>query len=224
MEKSSRRNDNLLIRMRAALRRMLTESLSDQGIDTAKLTPLDDGDGFRFVLPADIASHRLIDPFLSRLGIKLRQEREGANADSRLRLRVALHCGLVVREEEGSYAGIPLKDCARLLDAQAGRDLLTENEQADLVVLLTDAFYQNVIAGGLSLDPGWFRRIPINVKESTGYGWAYVPGVPPPPFPDPAPAPRATEPPPRPSMSVVNVPGNSGSVRIDRIAGRDNHG
>ena len=37
---------------------------------------------------------------------------------NRLRLRVALHSGLLFREEgTGTYTGVPMKDCARLLDA-----------------------------------------------------------------------------------------------------------
>jgi hypothetical protein len=205
--KSGSRNDNLLLHMRADLRRILAETLGDQGIDIAALTVLDDGDGFRLLLPASVSSHALLDPFLGRLAIQLRRHREAANEANRLRLRVALHLGPLYLEHPGSYTGRPLTDCARLLDAPAGRALLDENPGADLVVLLTDVFYEVVVAGGMSLDPAWFRRIPIRVKETDRPGWAYVPGVAP-----PAPASPPAAPPPAAPPPAAPTPGSSVTI------------
>jgi hypothetical protein len=221
--KSGGRDDNLILRMRAGLREMLSSALSRQHIDIAKVTTLDDGDGFRLLLPADVPPHVLLDPFLSRLGIELREQRDAASAANRLRLRVALHSGLLFREPSGAYAGTPLKDCARLLDAPAGRKLLEENPGADMVVLLTEVFHRDVVAGGTSLDPAWFRRIPIRVKETDQHGWAYVPGVPP---ESPAPA-AARKPKPKPkrkksdSSVAIDMRDNSS---INTVVGGDYHG
>jgi hypothetical protein len=209
--------------MRADLREMLADTLSRQNIDETAPTTLDDGDGFRLLLPSTIPPHSLLDPFLSRLGIELRAHRAASNEANRLRLRVALHSGLLFREPSGSYAGTALKDCARLLDAQAGRDLLTENPGADMVVLLTDFFHQEVVAGGRSLDPGWFQRIQIKVKETNRYGWAYVPGVPPPPGEGKPSLDKPQPQPPSPSSSsvTVNVKGDSA---INTIVGGNQYG
>ena len=212
VEKSSGRNDNLLLRMRADLRDMLTSTLSRQNIDLAAVTMLDDGDGFRVLLPAGVPPHALLDPFVNRLGIELRAHRESAAAANRLRLRVALHSGLLHREESGSFTGRPLQACARLLDTPAGRELLTENPKADMVVLLTDGFYDDVVRSGTSLDPAWFRPIPIQVKETDGHGWAYLPGllVPAarPVRPESAPAPQNPAPQ-SPATSSVSITGGT---------------
>lgn len=226
VEKSGGRDDNLLLRMRADLRDILAGTLSRQRIDIAALTVLDDGDGFRLLLPADIAPHALVDPFLNRLGIELRAHRAAANPAHRLRLRVALHSGLLFREPSGSYTGIPLKDCARLLDAPAGRRLLADNPRADMVVLLTDAFYQDVVAGGTTVDPAWFRRIPVQVKETDRDGWAYLPGATPPPPPEPEPAEeRPATPAPsgeHHSTVTIHMPGDHNS--IGTVTGGNHYG
>ena len=178
--KSSGRTDALLVRMRRDLREILSETLERQGLDPARLTRIDDGDGFRYLIPADVAPpHAALDPFIERLGIELRIHREAANQASRLRLRIAVHSGLLYAEPEGTYTGVPLKDCARLLDADAGRDLLSAHPEADLVLLLTDPFYRDVVGSGTTLDPKSFRPIRISVKETDRTGWAYLPpGVP----------------------------------------------
>lgn len=183
VERSSARTDALLVRMRRDLREILAGTLDRQGIDITRLTTIDDGDGFRVLLPASVAPHAALDPFVGRLGIELRMHREAASADNRLRLRVAVHSGLLFAEPGGTYTGTPLKDCARLLDAPAGRDLLRANPRADMVLLVSDIFYRDVVAGNTSLDPAAFQRIPVKVKETDRYAWAYLPGTSPPASP-----------------------------------------
>jgi hypothetical protein len=226
VEKSSGRDDNLLLRMRSDLWQILAGTLKRQGVDITALTTLDDGDGYRLLLPADIAPHSLIEPFLGRLGIELRRHRDAASAANRLRLRVALHSGLLYREPGGSYTGAPLKDCARLLDAEAGRELLTDNPGADMVVLLSDPFHNDVIAGGTSLDPGLFQRIPIRVKETDRHGWAYVPGIVAPRDPEPpaAAGPKAAPAASRTSSVHINMGGSNNNNSLDTVIGGDHYG
>jgi len=176
--KSSSRTDALMGRMRRDLREILSETLERQGLDPARLTRIDDGDGYRYLIPADVAPpHAALDPFIGRLGIELRMHREAASEANRLRLRVAVHSGLLYAEPDGAYTGVPLKDCARLLDADAGRELLTAYPGADLVLLVTDPFYRDVVGSGTTLDPAVFRPIRVSVKETDRTGWAYLPHV-----------------------------------------------
>jgi class 3 adenylate cyclase len=216
VERSSGRNDALLVRMRRDLREILSETLERQGLDPARLTRIDEGDGYRYLIPADVAPpHAALDPFVARLGIELRMHRESASEANRLRLRVAVHSGLLYAEPGGSYTGVPLKDCARLLDADAGRELLAGHPEADLVLLLTDSFYRDVVGSGTSLDPDAFRPIRIAVKETDRAGWAYLPNV----------APHASAPAPSrpPAGSGVWIAGDRNTFH-GPIVGRDYHG
>lgn len=184
--KSGGRTDASLMRMRRDLREILAGTLELQGLDPERLTSIDDGDGYRYLIPADVAPPQAaLDPFVGRLGIELRMHREAASETHRLRLRVAVHSGLLYAEPEGTWTGVPLKDCARLLDADAGRNLLADHPAADLVLLLTDPFYRDVVGSGTTLDPTAFQPIQVSVKETDRTGWAYLPDVtpaaPPPP-------------------------------------------
>ena len=175
VERSSSRNDVLLLQMRRDLRDMLSDTLARQGIELDELTTIDDGDGFRLLLPSRISPSAALDPFIGRLGIELRMHRARSSQANRLRLRVAVHAGLLHREPGGTYTGTPLKECARLLDAPAGRELLRSSPGTNLVLLVSDSFYTTVVRNDGSLDPAAFRRIPVLVKETDEHAWAYLP-------------------------------------------------
>jgi len=206
--KSSGRNDALMVRMRRDLREILSETLERQGLDPARLTRVDDGDGYRYLVPADVAPpHAALDPFIGRLGIELRMH------------RVAVHSGLLYAEPEGTYTGVPLKDCARLLDADAGRDLLAAHPEADLVLLVTDPFYREVVGSGASLDPNAFRAIRVSVKETDRTGWAYLPNVAPAAAGEPmSPAPTIEAP------SGVSIVGDRNTFHGPIVGGDYRHG
>jgi hypothetical protein len=219
VEKSSSRNDDLLIRMRADLRRILADSLARQGIDMTEVPVLDDGDGFRVLLPAArIAPQAALDPFIGRLGIELRNQRNASSAANLLRLRVAVHFGLLYGEEGGSFTGAALKDCARLLEAPAGRDLLRATPRANLVLLVTEGFFDLVVRGGGAIDPEHFRKIQVQVKETDGTAYAYLPDGGPGPAPDEQ-KPDEQAPPPGSSVFII---GDGHQFRD--IYGGGNHG
>ncbi|WP_306214137.1 hypothetical protein [Actinoplanes sp. RD1] len=214
VEKSSRRDDDLLLRMRADLRAMLGQALADQGVEIDAVPVLDDGDGFRLLLPADIAPRAALDPFLGRLGVELRNHRRASSELNRLRLRVAVHHGLLTREQGGSFSGTPMQVCARLLDSQAGRDLLAGAPAADFVLLVTDHFFGMVVRGGATLAPEEFRRIRVEVKETDAPAWAYLPpgGAPAPPAAGPPPTARAAAEPPAGSSIGVWLSGDGHTI------------
>ena len=175
----------VLARMRRDLRALLEDTLTRLGLEPAELTPIGDGCRFRVLLPASVPPRAALVPFVDRLGTRLRMRRRAGGEVHRLRLRVAVHRGSLVAEPGGTYAGTPLTDVARLLDADAGRDLLDGHPAADLVLLVSKVFYDDVVRGGTDPDPALFQRVPVRTEGADGYGWAYVPGIvpqaPPPP-------------------------------------------
>jgi hypothetical protein len=196
----------------AVLREILSETLERRGLDPAGLAGT--GDGFRYLIPSDVARpHAAFDPFVGELATGLRAHREAG----RLRLRVAVHSGVLYAEPGGAYTGVPLTECARLLEADAGRDLLAGHPEADLVLLLTDPFYRDVVGSGTSpgrgasCNPGAsfnadaFR--PILVDESDRKAWAYVSDVVPVAAADRSPqsSPPQSSPPPVPAVQASSV-------------------
>ncbi|WP_406074722.1 hypothetical protein [Micromonospora sp. NBC_01638] len=172
---SSERDDQLQIKMRGDLYEILGRALKRQSLDIAALNPADLGDGFRLHAPATVSPLVMVSPFIEHLLAEVRLHRRSANETSRLRLRVAIHMGLLHREEQGGWAGRTLTECARLLDAPAARELIAEAPDADLVVVVSDAIYDAVVCQGYGPAPEDFQRIPVVVKESSFQAWAYVP-------------------------------------------------
>jgi len=210
--RSGPRTDPLLLRMRADLRQVLEDTLRRQDLDLGRLTVGDLGDGYRLLLPASISPRAALDPFVANLATELRLHGQASSDANRMRLRVVIHTGLLHPELDGSWAGGALKECARLLDAPAAREILDAVPAADLVVVVSHTLYDTVIRHGYTVDPAAFRRIRVQVKETDEDAWAYVPGVGlPPASQDSPPGKLAREPTPIQSpwsRSEVNIVGD----------------
>jgi hypothetical protein len=187
-------DDLMLLASRADVRMIAGATLAQQGIDVASLETHDLGDGLRFVVPGVITPPALLDPFVPNLDTALRQHRKRVNTDARLRLRVAVHHGLVHRDN-GVAAGEPLRVAARLLDAKPVRQAIALAEEANLVLVVSQAMYDGVVRHGYGLDPALYQEISIAEKELATKAWVYVPGHTP-GLPIDVPAPPAAEPPP----------------------------
>ncbi|MFY1619137.1 hypothetical protein [Micromonospora sp. WMMD736] len=175
---SSIRHDQLQLKMRTDLLDLLGRALRRQGLNIDGLTPADLGDGFRLHAPSSVSPLSMVSPFLHNLATELRVHRQSANERSRLRLRLAIHMGLLNREDSGGLSGVTLSECARLLDAPAARELIADAPDADLVVVVSDAVFEAVVRQGYGPAPEDFQRIPVVVKETSTHAWAYLAGRP----------------------------------------------
>jgi hypothetical protein len=178
--RSGIRDDQLQVRMRADLRAIVHEALARQGLDAAGIDHNDLGDGVRLIVPAQVTPALLLDPFVPHLAAALREHRKVAADRARLRLRLAVHMGLLHREG-GGWAGEPLVHCARLLDAPPLRQVLDADDRADLVVIVSQDVYDKVVRHGYGLDPAAYRRTTIRAKETAASAWIHAPGYPAPP-------------------------------------------
>jgi hypothetical protein len=203
--RSGTRDDQLLLRMRADLRRMIAESFRRQDLDASDIDAEDLGDGVRLIVPARVTPARLLDPFVPHLAAALREHRKAAAEAARLRLRVAVHMGLLHRDE-GGWAGEPLVHSARLLDAPPLRRTLAAADRADLAMIVSDDVYRKIVRHGYGLDAAAYHRVPVVVKETRADAWIHVPGYPSPPgLQAPAPG-AAAEPEARDTATVSPVP------------------
>jgi hypothetical protein len=190
VEKSGKRDDPLLLRMRADLRMIIGELLVRQHLDPHAITVEDLGDGYRLLFPAAVTPMAALDPFIPNLATALRLHRQASSAANRLRLRVAVHTGLLHGEPGGTWTGTPLRELARLLDADAARRVLQDNPEADLVLAVSQLVHDTVVRHGYTLDPAGFRAVRLQAKETDETVWVHIPGTVPPPEP---PASRVTE-------------------------------
>jgi hypothetical protein len=177
VERSGARDDQLILRMRADLREMVTEALRRQSLDPRIIDFADLGDGLRLVVPAEVPPSALLDPFIGDLALLLRRHRRAVAAAARLRLRVAVHMGLLHRDESG-WAGAALVHSARLLDSAVLRRHLEAAHRADLAVVISSDVFDQVVRPGFGLDPDACGQVLVIEKELSTPAWMYVPGYP----------------------------------------------
>ncbi len=167
-------NDPLMLAARSDIRRITAATLAQQGIDFSALPRHDLGDGLRLIVPGVVSPAAVVDPFIKNLDAALRLHRERLSPVARLRLRVAIHHGLVHQDEVP--AGEPMRVVARLLDAAPVRRAAELAPDANLVVVVSEVMYDSVVRHGYGLDPRLFQHIAIAEKEMVSTAWLYVPG------------------------------------------------
>jgi len=138
----------------------------------------DRGDGGFALVGTGTARARLVSEIPRRLSMGLRRRNSGRDARHRMRLRLVLHHGLA-RPHRGDWLGPAVNTACRLADADAGRRLLEESPEADLVLLLSGDMYRDTVAlGEEDLDPADFAPgvIPDGARGAGIAFWATMVG------------------------------------------------
>lgn len=189
------------------------------------------GDGELAILPPDEPESVLIDDFCRILAEHLADYNEDRIDGARLRLRLAIHNGVVELAANG-YAGKPIVAVSRLVNADVARAVQDALPQAGLVVIVSNRVFLDTVAQGHTVTrPSRFRKAVVQVKEYRDYAWLYVPGfdlrdlnLPDVPPPDDRRSPRPQQvsgPTARPPASVVNT--FHGEVTAGVIGTQENH-
>ncbi|MFF4453225.1 hypothetical protein [Streptomyces goshikiensis] len=175
MEQYSRLDTLTQSAAQADLVRLLDEAATLTGLDRAAWARQPQGDMEFAVLPADTPEATVLGPFVHRLSACL--STLNARPDvPRVRLRLAFDTGVAADAALGHAGPAPIA-VARYVNAPQLKAVLSAITSADLAVIVSDRLYQDVVRfGHLSLDPSWYIRAHVQVKEFGGYGWIRVPG------------------------------------------------
>ncbi|MGW6890386.1 hypothetical protein ACWGKK_36540 [Streptomyces chartreusis] len=163
--------------VQADVRRLVDEAGSAAGLDPARWTTQDHGDGLLAVLPEGAPEAILVGDFLRRLASDLRYFNHGRVPEARLRLRAAVHVGAVMTGPDGvvGRGGVTV---ARLVNSAALRTALEEAQDACLAVAVSVAAFRDVVREGhTTIPPTEFRRVRVQGEEYTGMAWVWVPGT-----------------------------------------------
>lgn len=204
VERSAGRDDHLILQMRADLRAIVSDVLRQQSLDPAVVDGTDLGDGLRLIVPATIPPSVVLDPFVNNLAAALRRHRKAAAPQTALRLRMAVHMGLLHRDS-GGWAGQALVHCARLLDSAPLREHLAAAHRADLALIFSQDIFEQVVRPGYGLDPATCGQVVVAVKETRVVAWVHVPG-----YPNPASVPVPDEPTDEDGLSDIIEPAAAG--------------
>jgi len=169
---SSSRWDNLAaLSARAALGRLVRAAFRAAGIARWRLSIEDRGDGMIVIVPASVSKVDLLDPFIPNLVAGLRAHNAVVDPGSRIRLRVAIHAGEVIRATPG-WVGADLTMACRLVDGQPLYVELARCPAADLVLVVSTLIHDGLIRHAYrGIDPALYTPVRIMVKEVDVPAW-----------------------------------------------------
>jgi hypothetical protein len=165
-------------RMRQYLYAMVRDVVQYVGFELESLPLTDTGDGLRLCVPLDkIQPTRIVDMFVLGLAARLRDHRQDVHEAARIRMRVAFDIGLIEPHLMG-WTGNPLIRVARLIEAETLRATLRANDRLDLVAVVSDVFYEEVVRHGYGyIGPSCFQAVRVTVKEFDARAWQLTPGT-----------------------------------------------
>jgi class 3 adenylate cyclase len=193
LERYSAGSDAEQIEKQRAMMGMVREACDRGALERAHWLKQEQGDGELAVLPPGIDETHVITALWREFREGLHRYNRHANAGARLRMRVAVHEGIVYIGENG-FAGTAINTVCRLRDCHEAKDALSGTD-GDLVLIASDRIYQDVIRGhdGSELPASAFAETAIDIPDKGFQTTAYVfSGVPARPgTPPSAPAPGA---------------------------------
>jgi hypothetical protein len=159
---------------------VLSRARRAAGIRDAVVRPQPQGDGQFTVLPVGIDESAVIPALLHELGAGLAERDTAVPVEERMRLRVALHRGLV-KEGSNGWVGSAAIAVHRILDSKPLRTAVTDHPAACYVLALPDVLFRDVIVH--AVEPpraAQFREMLVDLPEKNFIerAWFYVgPGV-----------------------------------------------
>lgn len=151
------------------------------GIADSAVRPQPQGDGQFTVLPVAVDESAVIPALLRELGESLIRRDATLAVEQRMRLRIALHRGLV-KEGSNGWVGSSAIAVHRILDAPPLRTAVQQNPAASYVLGVPEVLFRDVIVPAVeSPAPDEFREMLVDLpaKNYVERAWLYVgPGLP----------------------------------------------
>lgn len=169
------RKNTTRIQMRDALYDIFGQGLRQASIRESDLTLKDQGDGILALFDPQVPKSRLIHPLVSQLVAGLDAYNRIASEEGRMRLRVAIHAGEVVRHGS-DHIGEDLNHAFRLLDCKTLRRWLAAVD-TPLALIVSQLVYDGMVKHGYpGIDASGYRPVRVTVKETIrAPAWIWMP-------------------------------------------------
>jgi hypothetical protein len=182
---NSKRDEHIQLSVRSSMYQILQEAFNEsmrqipqeafrKGTSWDKCLHEDRGDGVIILVPPEFPPGRVIALFPAYLAAGLRRHNKTASEPAEIRLRVAMHTGVVLFDAKGFYGDAVIHVC-RLLDAPVFKDALATSTD-DLGLLVSDYLYNTVIRHGHDLiNPELYHALNVTSKETQCRAWIHFP-------------------------------------------------
>jgi hypothetical protein len=133
------------------------------------------GDGVLVAVPESVAwKGAFASVLLDSLAAMIREHNEKHPPEEWIRLRLALHLGVITFDDHGPI-GHAIILVSRLLAAEPLKAALDRTREP-LAVITSEHFYNEVVCQRHEYAPTAYRRVVVAVKETDCFGWIRVPG------------------------------------------------
>lgn len=166
------------------LQRALTDALTTAcrraDLDRAQWIRQEQGDGELALLPPGIDEAWTLNGLVRELRAWLYHYNRDRHDDARLRVRLAVHEGIVYAADNG-FAGEAVVTVARLCDAEPAKRALNQNPRADLVLIVSERIFHDIVGQNLhELLADDFDQVQVSKPEKGfhEHAWVALPGRP----------------------------------------------
>lgn len=178
MEHYSRQDNRRQYQSQQVFRRMVAEAAEGLGLDRGRWSTQPSGDGELAVLPRDVAEVTVVGDFAPLLDRLLRAHNRDLVPEARVRLRVAVHSGLVHLDGANGVPGEAVVTTCRLVDAPPLKRALAAFPEAAVGLIVSDRIFQEIVRQRYGrIRPDRFRRVPVRLPEKRfeHVAWISVP-------------------------------------------------
>ena len=147
------------------------------GIDQRESLVQGTGDGSLIAWPPGTNELDLLTNYIRELHYELERVNRTLNADSRIRLRLAISAGLVETAAQGVTGQAAIR-ASVLANSDPLRQALRNAADHPLAVIVDDKLFEDVVrTGRRGLQPGAYERVVIPGKGGEHVGWITVPAT-----------------------------------------------
>lgn len=168
--------DNLAqLSARAALNLMVRDAFRTAGVGRRKLVVEDRGDGMIVLIAASVSKVDILDLLIPRLTARLREYNEVVDPALRIRLRISVHAGEILRDASG-WVGTDLNLACRLVNSEPVYRELSRAPGRQVVLVVSDMIYHGVVRHGYrTICPTGYSPVRVAVKEVDARAWVHLP-------------------------------------------------
>ncbi|HEY8482019.1 MAG TPA: hypothetical protein VIL71_19505 [Spirillospora sp.] len=179
IEDYSSRKDAEQRTLQTALDRALDDAADRARLDRRAWRRQYTGDGVNVTLPRGADVGRLMDEFVRELdaGLAAYNRRRAEETWTRLRVRMAVHVGLIHLDGAMGWPGRHAVQPARLRDSEPLRAAMRARPEADLGVIVSSEIYNDYISQGPGRPQATeFQAVRVEVKKQRYTAYLYMPG------------------------------------------------
>jgi hypothetical protein len=177
MESYSKRSNKLQHHAQEAFKLIMDDATSESGLDRADWLTQQGGDGELGILPP-ATNERAVLGLVSVLDRLLHEHNHGLAPEARVRLRIAVHQGLVHLDGANGFPGRTIVEVSRLVDSPQLKDALRAFPGANAALIVSESIYREVVEQYEDIRPEHFARVTAIIadKDFCAPAWIYVPG------------------------------------------------